>query len=54
MTDPGQKEDLERRLEQSRRLSRVASDPTTKERLDRLTDDLEAEQQKQQKQGDER
>jgi hypothetical protein len=49
MTEPGHKEDLERRLEQSRRLSRVSNDPTTKERLDRLTDDLEA-QQKQEKQ----
>jgi hypothetical protein len=49
MTELGHKEDLERRLEQSRRLSRVSNDPTTKERLDRLTDDLEA-QQKQEKQ----
>jgi hypothetical protein len=41
-------EELERRLEQSRRLSRGASDPTTKDRLDKLTGDLEAEQQQQQ------
>jgi hypothetical protein len=33
--------ELERRLEQSRRLSRGASDPTTFERLEQLIDDLE-------------
>jgi hypothetical protein len=38
------KEELERRLEQSRRLSRVANDQVTKERIDKLTDDLVEEQ----------
>jgi len=46
MTD-NSKEELERRLEQSRRLSKEANDPTTKERLDKLTDDLEAGQKQQ-------
>jgi hypothetical protein len=41
------KEELERRLEQSRRLSKEAYDPTTKDRLDKLTGDLEAEQKQQ-------
>jgi hypothetical protein len=49
MTGPSRKEELERRLEQSRRLSKDANDPTTKERLDKLTGDLEAERQKQEK-----
>jgi hypothetical protein len=40
--DPNRKEELERRLERSRRLSKDASDPTTKERLDKLTRELEA------------
>jgi hypothetical protein len=53
MNEPSRKDELERRLEQSRRLSRLANDRTTKERIDKLTDDLEAEQQQQQKQGDE-
>jgi hypothetical protein len=47
MTDPSRKEELERRLEQSRRLSKDVNDPTTKERLDKLTGDLEAEQRRQ-------
>jgi hypothetical protein len=47
MTEPSRKEELERRLEQSRRLSRDAYDPTTKDRLDRLTGDLQAEQRRQ-------
>jgi hypothetical protein len=41
------KEGLARRLEQSRRLSKEAHDPTTKERLDKLTDDLVEEQRQQ-------
>jgi hypothetical protein len=53
MTIPSRKEAIERRLEQSRRLSKDANDPTTKERLDKLTGDLEAEQQEQ-KQDDDR
>jgi hypothetical protein len=53
MTGPSRKEELERRLEQSRRLLKDAGDPTTKERLNKLTDDLEAEQ-REQKQGDDR
>jgi hypothetical protein len=44
MTIPSRKEALERRLEQSRRLSKDANDPTTRERLDKLTGDLEVEQ----------
>ena len=47
MTDPSRKEELERRLEQSRRLSKDVNDPTTKERLNKLTGDLEAEQRRQ-------
>jgi hypothetical protein len=43
MTGPSRK----RRLEQARRLSKDANDPTTKERLERLTGDLETEQQQQ-------
>jgi hypothetical protein len=34
MAGSNRKADLERRLEQSRRLSKDANDPTTKERLD--------------------
>jgi hypothetical protein len=47
MAGPSRKEELERRLEQSRRLSKDVSDPTTKERLDKLTSNLEAEQRQQ-------
>jgi hypothetical protein len=47
MAGSNRKADLERRLEQSRRLSKDANDPTTKERLDQLTGDLEAEQKQQ-------
>jgi len=47
MTDPSRKEELERRLEQSRRLSKDVNDPTTKERLNKLTGDLEAKQRRQ-------
>jgi hypothetical protein len=39
------KEELERRLEQSRRLLRDASDRTTSERIGKLIDELEREQQ---------
>jgi hypothetical protein len=53
VTAPNRKEELERRLEQSRRLSKDANDPTTKERLNKLTGDLEAEQ-REQKQRDDR
>jgi hypothetical protein len=38
------KEELERRLEQSRRLSKEAPDRTTYERLAKLIDELETEQ----------
>jgi hypothetical protein len=52
MTGQGRNEELERRLEQARRLSKEAYDPTTRERLDRLKGDLENEQ-RQQKRDDE-
>ena len=39
------KEELERRLEQSRRLLRSASDDATSERIGKLIGDLEHEQQ---------
>jgi hypothetical protein len=45
MAGPSRKQELERRLEQSRRLLKQAYDPTTKDRLKWLTGDLEAEQQ---------
>jgi hypothetical protein len=45
----GRKEELERRLEQSRRLSRDATDQTTHERLAELIDDLEKEKKHEQK-----
>ena len=38
-------EELERRLEQARRLSREVNDPISNVRIDQLTDDLEAQQQ---------
>lgn len=41
MTGPSRKEELERRLEQGRRLLKNASDPTTKERIGDLIHDLE-------------
>jgi hypothetical protein len=53
MPGSNRKQELERRLEQSRRLSRGANDPTTRDRLERLTGDLEAEQQ-QEKSDDEK
>jgi hypothetical protein len=37
------KEELERRLEQSRRLLRSAVDPTTSERIGKMIGDLEQE-----------
>jgi hypothetical protein len=43
MSDQGRKEQIERRLEQSRRLLKVTNDPTTTERIDRLIDHLERE-----------
>jgi hypothetical protein len=49
MTKPSRKEELERRLAQSRRLPKDAYDPTTTDRLDRLTGDLEAEQRRQER-----
>jgi len=49
MTVPHTKEELVRRLEQSRRLSRDTNDPTTHERLAELINELETEQ----KQGNE-
>jgi hypothetical protein len=45
MTNPSRKEELERRLDQSRRLLKVANDPTTKERIGLLIGDLEQQQQ---------
>jgi hypothetical protein len=47
MAGSNRKGELERRLEQSRRLSKDANDRTTRERLDQLTGDLEAEQKQQ-------
>jgi hypothetical protein len=44
MTGPSRKEELERRLEQARRLSKDVNDALTKDRLNKLTNDLEAEQ----------
>jgi hypothetical protein len=40
------KQELERRLEQSRRLLKEAPDPMTRDRLTKLTSDLEDERQK--------
>jgi hypothetical protein len=37
-------EQIERRLEQSRRLLKEANDPSTNERIGKLIDDLEHEQ----------
>jgi hypothetical protein len=50
MADQGRKEELERRLEQSRRLLRGASDNTTCERIGKLIGDLEREQQRESEQ----
>ena len=44
MTNETRKDELERRLEQSRRLLNDAHDPTTKERIGALIGDLEQEQ----------
>jgi hypothetical protein len=41
MAVSSRKEELERRLAQARRLLKDVFDPVTKERLERLTDDLE-------------
>jgi hypothetical protein len=49
MTIPHSKEELVRRLEQSRRLSKDVNDPTTHERLAELIDELETEQKHQKK-----
>jgi hypothetical protein len=49
MTGLHSKEELERRLEQSRRLSKDTVDPTTYDRLVRLIDELEAEQKHEKK-----
>jgi hypothetical protein len=46
MAEQSRKEELERRLEQSRRLFRGASDKTTSERIGKLVGDLEREQQR--------
>jgi hypothetical protein len=43
MPNFGDKRELERRLEQSKRLSQVTSDPITLARLKELTDELENE-----------
>jgi hypothetical protein len=44
MGDPSRKEQIEKRLEQSRRLLKDANDPTTKERIGILIGDLVQEQ----------
>jgi hypothetical protein len=44
MTDLSRKDELVRRLEQSRRLMKVANDPTTKERIGLLIESLVLEQ----------
>jgi hypothetical protein len=44
MTNPSRKKELERRLEQSKRLLKEVNDPTTKERIGLLIGDLEQEQ----------
>jgi hypothetical protein len=41
MLKKSDREELERRLEQARRMARQPVDPLTKERLDRLIRDLE-------------
>ena len=46
MADPSRKAELERRLEQSRRLLKGAGDRTTSERIGKLIDELEREQQR--------
>jgi len=43
LKDQGRKEQLERRLEQSRRLLKGANDSITSERIERLVSDLEQE-----------
>jgi hypothetical protein len=45
MTDLGRKEELERRLAQSRRLLKEADDPITKQRIGLLIGDLEQQRQ---------
>jgi hypothetical protein len=45
MTLQTRKDELERRLEQSRRLLRGASDRTTSDRIGKLISELEREQQ---------
>jgi hypothetical protein len=46
MADQTRKEELERRLEQSRRLLRAVPDPATSERIGKLIGDLERERQR--------
>jgi hypothetical protein len=46
MAEKNSKDEIERRLEQSRRLKRSSADPTTFERLSKLIDDLETEQKR--------
>jgi len=43
LKDQGRKEQLERRLEQSRRLLKGVNDSITSERIERLVSDLEQE-----------
>ena len=43
LKDPGRKEQLERRLEQSRRLLKGVNDSITSERIEKLVSDLEQE-----------
>jgi hypothetical protein len=49
MTGKTRKDELERRLEQSRRLSKDVTDPTTHERLVELMNDLEKEKKDEEK-----
>jgi hypothetical protein len=41
MTENSDREELERRLEQARRMASYRTDPLTKERLEKLVRDLE-------------
>jgi hypothetical protein len=47
MSDVGHRAELERRLEQSRRLLKAANDVTTQERISLLIHELEKEQKRQ-------
>jgi DNA-binding ferritin-like protein len=45
MTEKSDRKELERRLEQARRIAKQAVDPLTKEQLERLIRDLEEQLQ---------